>query len=128
MRNRIRHHAMNALALALFFATYVFIGTMEFDAMDDERYIECAEMLAQGDWDGASCAGEWDDLSAIARSMWGPDGDPETTHRTDCGMVREEREWVPASCASPAEIAQQMDRIRSRGNEREWVAFGTDAR
>lgn len=82
MRNRIRHHATNALALALFFALYAFVGTMEF---------------------------RWE------------------TER-ECGMVREEREWVPASCTSPTEISERMERIRSRGNEREWVAFGTDAR
>ena len=42
------------------------------------EYLECWELLAAGDWDGAGCAGQWPALAEWAEELWGPDGDPET--------------------------------------------------
>lgn len=44
----------------------------------DNGYAECAAMLAADDWDAGTCWSEWDDLETVARTIWGPDGDPET--------------------------------------------------
>jgi len=44
----------------------------------DAGYAECAAMLAADDWDAGTCWTEWDDLETVARTIWGPDGDPET--------------------------------------------------
>jgi len=99
------------------------VGRMEMDAMDHERYLECAEMLANDDWDGASCAPRWHDLSAIARNMWGEDGDPETMWRDNCGFVMDSESigMVPAMCENESEIAERMDAIRSvRSGFRTW--------
>lgn len=48
-------------------------GGNRFDA-----YADCAAMLAADDWDAGTCWSEWPDLEAYARTIWGPDGDPET--------------------------------------------------
>jgi hypothetical protein len=121
--DRIREWGAPMLALVAFLALLGIVGRMEMESMDDARYNECAEMLAHDDWDAAMCAFEWDDLSAIARQMWGADGDPETMHRTDCGMVMDSESvgMVPASCASESELIARMDAIRSeRSGFRTW--------
>lgn len=44
----------------------------------DDDYAECAALLAADDWDAGTCWTNWPDLEAVARTIWGPDGDPET--------------------------------------------------
>lgn len=45
-----------------------------------ESYDECAALLDAHDWDGASCATQWPDLTARSVALWGQDLDPETGH------------------------------------------------
>ena len=120
---RMREWGTPAIAIVAFLALLGIIGRMEMDAMDDASYLECAQMLADNDWDAASCAWEWRDLSAIARAMWGEDGDPETMWRDDCGLVMDSESvgMVPASCATELELHRFMDSIRGeRSGFRTW--------
>lgn len=43
-----------------------------------DAYEACAAMLAADDWDATGCVGDFPDLDARSRVVWGPDGDPET--------------------------------------------------
>jgi hypothetical protein len=119
----MRERARIAFILAMVIVVMGIVGRMEMEAMHDESYLECAAMLANEDWDGASCAPRWSNLSVIARQMWGEDGDPETMWRDHCGFVMDSESvgMVPAMCETESEIAERMDAIRSvRSGFRTW--------